>query len=463
MHPQSAAILPLNNSSPDEIIPELQQVFQSEEGGLSKGMVSFQPLQRLNAILVLARDKASLQTTANWVNRLDQTATGGDNLYVYHVENGKAADLADILNDVFNETGEGGKTREGGKGESEAAVAPGRDVTQLTTRAGANSDETQGRPQTKKKNTSRAAHRAANANASVRITADETANTLIIRASRQDYRKVRAMLERIDRPALQVHINAIIAEVTLNDSLRFGVQVYFRSKKDHGSIGWFKGTELPLSQTFPGLNFILGSESNPRVVLDALSEVTDVKVVSSPSLVVLDNQSAKLQVGDEVPVTTQTSQSTSNSDSPVVNSIQFRNTGVILTVKPRVNSNGLVTMEVQQEVSNVANATDTGSLTPTISQRKISSIVSVYSGQMVVLGGLISERKSVGKQGTPVIDNIPILKDLMGVRKDSGARTELIVFIKPEVIRDGRDAERVTREVQSRLRMLYQPGGAKDH
>jgi general secretion pathway protein D len=205
------------------------------------------------------------------------------------------------------------------------------------------------------------------------------------------------------------------------------------------------------------LNFIVGALTDPKVVLDALSDVTEVKVVSSPSVVVVDNQPAILKVGDEVPISTQqaTLLDAAGSNFPVVNSIQFRDTGVILKVIPRVNSSGLVTMDIEQEISQVS--PDSPALTPTISQRQVASTISVYSGQMVALGGLISEQRNKDKSSVPVVNQIPVLGDLLGSNGRALFRTELIVFIRPQVIRDSRDARNVAEELRSRLKSLAPP------
>jgi general secretion pathway protein D len=212
----------------------------------------------------------------------------------------------------------------------------------------------------------------------------------------------------------------------------------------------------------PGLSFIVGTLTDPKVVLDALADVTEVKVVSSPSVVVVDNQPALLKVGDEVPISTQQATILENPTAPIVNSIQFRDTGVILKVIPRVNSTGLVTMDIEQEISQVANQSGAPTLTPTISQRQVASTISVYSGQMVALGGLISEQRNNDKSGLPIVGQIPVLGDLLGATSKGVRRTELIVFIRPQVIRNSRDARDVAEELRSRLRSLAPPPGEQD-
>jgi general secretion pathway protein D len=296
----------------------------------------------------------------------------------------------------------------------------------------------------------------------VRVTPDERNNKLLIKASERNYKKILQILRRIDQPPLQVLINATLAEVTLNKNLQYGVQFFLQ--KNHGKsggIGFSTSDALAIAPVMPGLNLIAGNlNSDPRVILDALAKETAVRIVSSPSVVVLHNQQAILEVGDQVPIITREAQSVINPDSPTVNEIEFKNTGVILNVTPRINSNGLVTMEVQQEVSAVQDTTGqpgsrTNSLTPTISQRRVTSTIAVQSGQMVVLGGLIREEVSRSKSGIPLIEKIPYLGDVLGGETDnSRTRTELIVFIRPTVIRNPEDASDAAEALRAGMSSL---------
>ena len=190
----------------------------------------------------------------------------------------------------------------------------------------------------------------------VRITADAVNNTLLIYANQESYRIIERTLRQLDRPQLQVAIEATIAEVTLNDTLNYGVQFFLKSsdvglKPDTGSIINSAGGAV-LARAFPGFNLLVGSAAEPRVILDALRNATDVKVLSNPSIVVLDNQVATLQVGDQIPVTTGTA-TVLNSANQVVSTIDYRNTGIILRVVPRINSNGNIVLDIEQEISNV--------------------------------------------------------------------------------------------------------------
>jgi type II secretory pathway component GspD/PulD (secretin) len=205
----------------------------------------------------------------------------------------------------------------------------------------------------------------------------------------------------------------------------------------------------------PGFNFIFtGGDTN--ITIDALSQVTDVRVLSAPSVVVRDGAEAILTVGDEVPITTRTAVSVENPLAPTVSSIEYRDTGVILQVKPRINSAGVVALEIAQEVSRVV---DTGEArlttpTPTIQQRRIKSRVDVLDGQTVVLGGLIQEGEERGRERLPVLGDIPVLGNLFGSTRTAQRRTELIVFITPRVMRNAEDARDISEELRARMRAL---------
>jgi general secretion pathway protein D len=469
MKGQSAGIYILKSASPPEIIAELQQVFQTE--GQGGGLISFQPVNRLNAVLVLTQKPALLEKAGQWVARLDRSsAEGNDNYYVYRLENGKAKDVAALLNATFGNGGNGVRAAE------QSEVAPSKGAARIASADAADTEPADtaskgdGRLSSASASSPSSALQAdltaglssgagaSDASGEVRIIADQVNNKLLIRAPARVYRKMQAVLYSLDRAPLQVLINATLAEVTLNDDLQYGVQFYLQSKS--GTFGFTKGDSIEIAPSVPGLNFMFGGKGTPKVIIDALATETAVRVVSSPSVVVLHNQAATLQVGDEVPVATRQVNSVTDPDAPLVNEIQFRDTGVILKVTPRINSNGLVTMDVQQEISSVVASTSSGdasTLTPTISQRRISSMIAVQDGQMVVLGGLISEQSDKQKSRVPVIERIPLLGEVIGDTGRSKQRKELIVFLQPKIIRDGADASQLAEELRSRMQFLAPP------
>jgi general secretion pathway protein D len=303
----------------------------------------------------------------------------------------------------------------------------------------------------------------------VRITADTVNNTLLIYADQENYRIIETTLHQVDQPQLQVAIDATIAEVTLNDELSYGVQTYLTSRNlglgtDKGSILNTQSTSGAtttaaaagtvanafINRALPGFNFLIGSEAQPSAILDALHTVTSVKVLSNPSLVVVNNQAATLQVGDVVPVSTGSATVLTTANT-VVNTIDYRNTGIILRVSPRINANGNVRLDVEQEISNVS-PTTAASLTPTVSERRVKSSISVATGQTVLLAGLISEQQNNARNGIPLLDQIPGLGDAFSHQDKKKTRTELIIFIRPQIIRDGTDAHFVAEELRSKLR-----------
>jgi general secretion pathway protein D len=322
----------------------------------------------------------------------------------------------------------------------------------------------------------------------VRITADTSTNSLMIYSNQEDYLVIERALEALDHPRLQVAVDAMVAEITLTDQLQYGVQAYLTSaaasgnsgantdkgsiglfsaaasgnsgaNTDKGSIGLFSAAQSTaqtalLSRVLPGYNLVLGSESNPKFVLSALSTLTTVKVLSAPSLVVADDQPAILQVGDQVPITTGSATVLSTSNT-VVNTITMQNTGIILKVLPHVHPNGSIELEIEQEISNVvANGSSTSTLTPTISQRRIHSTIATSSGQTVLIGGLIKEDDEKTVSGIPGINEIKYLGDLLSQKSDSKTRSEIIVFVTTKLVRNSHDAQVVAEEFRERLDTL---------
>ncbi len=475
MKGQSAGVYTLRNSTPEEIIAELEQVFRTQ--GQGKGLVRFQPIGRLNAVLALTDKSSLLDEIDTWVSRLDRESVMSDGYFVYRVENAKAIELAGLLNATFG--GSDGGFREA----EEASVSPTEAATSV---ASINNGENSGPSDTQQQGSfttgstgllkvgsalsvlgsgSAGSGSAGSGPGSgpgsgdVRIIPDEVNNRLLIRASGLVYRKILQVLHRIDQPPVQVLINATLAEVTLNDNLKYGVQFYLQ-KNDKGMpfFGFSNSPLVDIAPSAPGLNFIVGSSlASPRIILDAIAAETAVRVVSSPSVVVLHNQPATLQVGEDIPIATRSAVSVIDAQAPVVNEIAYRQTGVILKVIPRINSSGLVTMDVQQEISTVTSNTsagERGNLTPTVAQRRITSTIAVQDGQMVVLGGLISEVAEKEKRRVPVVRKIPYLGDIVGDTGRRKTRRELIVFLKPQVIRAPRDASQVAQELRARMESL---------
>jgi general secretion pathway protein D len=468
MRGQSVGIYPVHNTTPEPLITELEKIMDSGEGGLSQNLVKFQAIDRLSAILVVTPKPELLKRAETWINRLDASQTAETGVKVYRVRYGDARQLARLLNDIFV----------GGSGSSsllDTPTAPGAGTTTLSSTerltgvqpAAAASTPAAARPQTAASTDTTANTLLALPHGNggtpekailpgVRITPDTTNNALLIYANQESYRIIQRALNQLDRPRLQVAIDLTIAEVTLNNDLSYGVQFFLASKdiglkNDTGSIINSAAGSV-LAQTLPGFNFLMGSAIQPRAILSALNAHTNTKVLSNPSIVVLDNQAATLQVGDQVPITTGTA-TLLNANNSIVNTVDYKNTGIILRVVPRINSNGNVLLDIEQEISSVADASSSSSpLTPTLSERKVKSALSVASGQTVLLAGLISETQSLTRSGIPLLEDLPKIGDVFAQNSKSLQRTELIIFIRPQIIRDSVDASVVAEELRSKLK-----------
>lgn len=443
----SVGVYPLVHVGVDTMAEELDNIFRSDADGPLAGLIQLVPIKRLNALLVITPRSAYLERVKEWIERLDRTSATGKTLYVYHLDYSKAAEASLLLNEVFG-------TNKSGREESGGRVAPGLEAVEI--KSSGKTSETASAEVTKPASEALPADQSRlggkptiSENIDVNIIPDEVNNSLLILASPQDYRLIEAALTRIDIPPLQVLIEATIVQVSLTDELRFGVQWFLRNGDTSAVLS--RGRSISGDAAFPGFAFILDT-INVKAVVDALEAVTTVRVISSPQVVVLDNKTAEFQVGDEVAIATQVRQSTTTDDAPLVSTVEFRDTGVILNVTPRVTAGGAVSMEIDQEFSTVTEgATE---LTPTISQRRIASSISVNSGETVVLGGLISENTTKTRSGVPVLSRIPVLGALFGSRETDTTRTELMILISPRVIRDETEARAATTEVREKLRAL---------
>lgn len=447
---KSIGLFPLQRANAEALIPELQGIFAPfDPTGAEPSLIRFMPLARMNAVLAVAGDAEQIREVGNWVTRLDRGQAVGSQFYVYYLKHGVADDVAKLLNEAFSDAAasSGGPTL----GSGTAALSggqPGGEDGEVTP-----TDSFGVTP------TATPAQASPPSNGPVKVVASKANNSLLIRATPADYERVEATLARLDTAPWQVLIEATIAEVTLTNQLRYGVQYFLQQGSATASFVSAAQTALLPSPITAGFNFLFTPGSS-NITIDALSQLTDVKVLSSPSVVVQDNSEAVLTVGQEVPIQTQQQQSVSTA-SNIINSIEYRDTGVILQVRPRINSNQAVSLEIAQEVSRVdtqASSTTSNSLTPTFTQRKITSRVNVQSGQTVVLGGLIQDSETRGQSRIPVLGDIPVLGALFGSTSNATTRTELIVFLTPRVIRNPEDARDVSEELRSRLKSLRPPG-----
>ena len=517
MRGQSIGIFPITNSGPEPIITELEKVLDSGENGLNANLVKLQPIGRLNAVMAVTKKPALLHTVQNWIKRLDHADSTRAGFHLYKVKYGDVKQIARVLSDILggssssslldspesqiapgsgtlasaadrlslNASGGNGNSSSTSSGSSYSPAGSGfgsgfgsRPNSGL---GGATSGGSAGNLGQLDKGAGSGSGSGQPLLQNVRITPDVTNNTLLIYAEQANYRIIETALHQLDQPQMQVAIDATIAEVDLTDELQFGVQTFLTShalglRPDQGSLLNTTSTVAPttvaqqtvaattaatagtvvntfINRAFPGFNFLVGQEAQPAMILSALHNVTAVKVLSNPSLVVRNNQAATLQVGNQVPISTG-SATVLTTNNTVVNTVDYRNTGIILRVSPRINAtNGNVVLDIEQEISNVVPSSNASTaLTPTISERKVKSSITIANGQTVLLAGLIQDQKNENKSGIPLLDELQGIGNAFATQDNTKSRTELIIFIRPQIIRDAVDAHTVAEELRSKLR-----------
>ncbi len=456
------------------IAPELDKLLNGP-GSQSAGLVRLITMERLNGILAISAQPQYLDDVRRWVEVLDREGEAAERrLFVYHVQNGRAADLAKVLDGAFGLAAPRGDDTSNVAGGSAASSnvenyggAPARSAqTPLVVQVGgqaarpssafggaAAAPAQPGQPPTPGQ-PGQGDQTAANPNGTT-ITADETNNAIVVFATPRDYALIEDALRKLDVPPLQVMIDATISEVTLNHNLQYGIQWYFASAQSTGALT--QGTTSTPVQNFPGFSFLFQHGTDVTATLNALAKITDVTVLSAPKLMVLNNHTASIEVGDQVPIATSSAVSTLVTGAPTVNSIEYRDTGVILKVTPRVNAGGLVLLDISQEVSDVSNTSTSTLDSPTIQQRKISTSVAVQDGETLALGGLIKNEVTKLRSTIPLLGDIPILGHLFGDTGNILVRTELIVLLTPRVVRTPVDADAITRELREKMHLAPPP------
>ncbi len=471
MKGRSFALFPLQNVDAVKISEELEQIFNKKSSNSEFGFFKFIAIERLNAVLAITHQAKYLKDMERWIIKLDRANTaGGGGVNVYRVQHVDALELSTTLNEIFNGSG---------KKDRAASVAAGKKTVQVTNK--------KKKTNTAKKTSFRKKSGTATLSdiGEVSIIADEVNNALIIVASAQDYTVVQQVIKQLDVMPLQVLIDATIVEVSLTDNLEYGIK-WFLSHNDDQNVASSNGfgptitkttkdkagnesetdvaalaTKLAAGAATGGFGYaFLSSSGDIGAVLNASAVDGNLNVISSPSLMVLNNQEAYIQVGDEVPIrTTESTNTNSDSTNPIqTSSIEQRKTGVKLKVKPRVNANGLVIMEIEQSVENVAAKTASGSDidSPTISTREINSTVAVQNGETIVLGGLIKNDDTYNKTGIPFLHKLPLIGPLFGTTTKKNIKTELVVLITPRVVKSRQDARLITNEFQRKLSGIYE-------
>ncbi|MDD5722765.1 MAG: type II secretion system secretin GspD [Syntrophales bacterium] len=403
---------------------------------IGKGTVGLIAIDRLNAVLAITSQTEILEKLDAFVARLDIPSEDMEpRIYVYSVKNGEAAQLGTLLNTIF---GKGETLR---KTTSKEFVHP----NPLAVDSGKKQPE-QAESKVVAQEATPGVGNISSVTGEIKITPDEVRNALIISATPRDYKIVTGILERIDVLPRQVLIEATVAEITLGKGYEMGVEWTFKNEP------WSQTGVLSGTMGGAGLNYAIGLTDKWQVALSALQQDNKVNILSSPHVLASDNKEARIDISTEIPVASTQYTITTNTDPVLETSIQYRDTGVMLTVTPHINERGLVTMEISQEVSEQSSSVSVaGKDYPSFYKRSVNTTLTVKHGQTLVIGGLISEVESDAMAGVPCLVSVPLMRYLFGKDKQSRSKTELIVMITPRVIINLEDVDAVTEEFQEKV------------
>jgi general secretion pathway protein D len=435
------------------------------------GALRIIPIEQINSVMVVTPRAAYLDEARRWIEKLDQP--GGNSpeaqLFVYSVQNGNAKHLADVLNGLFGSATPSATSSTSAQPAS-TGVAPGLATTTTMTAGFAGASAAAGLSGNRAGSSSIQGNGLTPVmiNTGLRVIADEINNAVLVYGTRGEYEKIESTLKRLDVPPTQVLIEASIIEVTLTDDLQYGLQWIFNdtTKNNDGlsGTGIFStvagaagAAGVPFGATAAGFSYTLrNSAGDVRAVLNALAGKSLVKVISNPSLMVLDNHTASIEVGTQQPIK---SADTITAGGNITSSIVYKDTGVSLTVTPSVNAGNMVTMQINQAVTDVG-PPDTATQQRSFLQRQFSSKVAVRSGEALVLGGLIRDNTTNGQSGVPLLQDIPLIGSLFGSTAKNTTRTELLVIITPRVVRTPQDLRQINLELKNSMKALY-PAGTK--
>jgi general secretion pathway protein D len=464
----SVGIFPLERVEASTVVPEMEKIFG--EGGPTPlaGLFRFLPIERINAVLVITPQPDYLDDAEEWLRKLDRGGSeSGSQLYVYYVKNVKATDLAEKLTEIF--TGQSGSSRSASRGPTGVGgVVPGIESVEIKTTDSKNNESRPAAP----------ARTSADGisivqSDDIRITAIEESNALMIRATPGEYDSILGAIKRLDIVPLQVHIEAKILQVDLSNGLEFGVEWFFENAAQSRNPAYHNARrENPSRRVWNSFAGTAGSGGlswtflniETEALISTLQSESRVQVLSAPSMVVLNNKDASINVGKQIPVVSavynpygNVGNNDPNNPTPGYNGsqsfVQFRDTGIKLSVTPRVNPGGLVYMEVSQEESTPGESADATGNVP-VDRRSIETEIAVQSGKTVLLGGLIRETRQNGEAGVPGLSKIPLIGKLFGNSTSGMQRQELLVLITPTVIDSAESAQSLTDDYRERFKGL---------
>jgi general secretion pathway protein D len=451
----------LEHSLARETAETLQEIFS---GGAEEGASStrFIPVERLNAVLALSTDPDVFAHVNRLMLQLDGSGRSTEpRIEVYFVKNGTADELADLLNQIF--TGQQGSSRDG-LGGSEKAYSFSRNPFARTSKTTGTSRDRTSRDRTERSlsqstaaqmmqttsslTSQGAGEPSATLKAPVTIIPDPIRNALVIEATPVDYAKIEGILHQLDILPRQVLIEATIAEISLEDKMELGVEWEYLRENNFSRTDLVRGKVTGAT----GLTYAIEFSNDVLHSLEALAQKDKVNILSSPHVLASDNKEAKIDVADEIPIISSETTVTSSAEPLITTDIQYRDTGVMLSVVPHINDRGLVTMDIYQEVSELADNVEVAGVSyPSFYKRTVETTLTVAHGQTIVLGGLIRENKSGGRSGVPYLMDIPILGYVFGSTSRNMSKTELIILLTPQVIADLDDVNTVTESFERKV------------
>jgi general secretion pathway protein D len=455
---QRARLYPIQSSRAERIAAELQQVFSAY--GLSAGTsaIRFVPIERVNSVLVVTANASVYPEVEQWLQRLDQPmADSGVRTFIYKVENGDAQELANVLSRLLS----GGallpqtvSPPQVPGGMAPGAPQPTAPAVPQTAAPAAAPAPLQMQAPPPPSGEAGFSH--------IRIVADRINNQIVIQSTAQEYEELRRTLQELDIVPRQVMIEAKVYEVDLTGALSAGVSAFLRNRtaaerKPLGSFATAEGSTTASLNVSVGT--LVGMTRELMIFLNAAENRSEARVISAPSILASDNVRANINVGTEVPILTSQALvrgTQVEGENLFTNTIQNRDTGVLLSITPRINSSGLVNMQIQQEVSAPLPPSATGIQSPSIQKRSISTQVVVRDGETIALGGIIQENRTTSKNRVPLLGDIPYVGALFGNTSRSSQRTELIILLTPTVIRDTNEAQQATAEFRQKLEKLQE-------
>jgi len=455
---------PLANTDAEEVAKVLKEIFSSYLTA-RKEDIKIVTVNHLNTLLVISAHTQVFEKAREFIRQLDMADEEVEpRIYVYSVKNGEAKDLGSLLNQVFADKPSAKEKGAKDQTKKKAESAPSRNpFSRKTKEAKAEEAKAEKAPEARKESMQPMASGKIETTGSgtlrgeINITADEIRNALIIEAIPADYRVIENILRQIDVLPRQVLIEATIAEISLDKSTELGIEWTYL--KGPGSLST---SLLDASLGSAGFKYTIGMTDRWTSALKALASENKVNVLSSPHVLASDNKEAKIDVSSEIPVGSTGYEYTAGEVPVFETTIEYRDTGVILAVTPHINERGLVTMDINQEVSEQGvDVTVAGRDYPSFTKRIIQTTLTVKHGQSIVIGGLIKDKGSEGVAGAPCLINIPVVRYLTGTESESTEKTELIVLITPHVIASLDDVDAVTEEFKSKVGNVIKEFGEK--